>query len=93
MRKTFQLHVEGKNLDRVLDAVKHEIRKYIKRERRRDLPEGADMREQLSRQAAEFELQLQPIAPELAPGTWVLRGFGDASPDWGLGVNLTWYAD
>lgn len=42
MRKTFQLHVEGKNRDRVLDAVKHEIRKYIKRERRRDVPEGAD---------------------------------------------------
>lgn len=42
MRKTFPLHVEGKNRDRVLDAVKHEIRKYIKRERRRDLPEGAD---------------------------------------------------
>jgi len=39
-----------------------------------DLPEGADLREQLSRQAAEFELQLQPITPELAPGTWVLRG-------------------
>ena len=42
MRKIFPLHVEGKNSDRVLDAVKHEIRKYIKRERRRDLPEGAD---------------------------------------------------
>ena len=42
MRKTFPLTIEGKNRDRVLDAVKHEIRKYIKRERRRDLPEGAD---------------------------------------------------
>ncbi|MBI2771077.1 MAG: hypothetical protein HYX47_15750 [Burkholderiales bacterium] len=42
MKKTFQLNVEGKNRDRVLDAVKHEIRKYIKRERRRDLPEGVD---------------------------------------------------
>ena len=42
MRKTFQLHVEGKNRDRVLEAVKHEIRKYIKRERRRELPEGVD---------------------------------------------------
>ena len=41
MRKTFQLHAEGKNPDRILDAVKHEIRKYIKRERRRYLPEGA----------------------------------------------------
>jgi hypothetical protein len=42
MKKTFQLNVEGKNRDRVLDAVKHEIRKYVKRERRRDVPAGAD---------------------------------------------------
>ncbi|WP_213954256.1 DUF6172 family protein [Variovorax sp. dw_954] len=42
MRKTFQLRPEGKHPDRVLDAVKHEIRKYIKRERRRELPEGVD---------------------------------------------------
>ena len=42
MKKTFQLHVEGKHPDRVLDAIKHEIRKYLKRERRRDLPAGVD---------------------------------------------------
>ena len=42
MKKTYQLRIEGKNPDRVLEAVKHEIRKYIKRERRRDLPAGAD---------------------------------------------------
>jgi hypothetical protein len=42
MRKTFQLHIEGKNPDRVLDATKHEIRKYLKRERSRTLPEGVD---------------------------------------------------
>lgn len=42
MRKTFQLHVEGKNPDRVLESVKHDIRKYIKRERRRDIPADAD---------------------------------------------------
>lgn len=42
MKKTFQLAVEGKNRDRVLDAVKHEIRKYVKRERRRELPAGVD---------------------------------------------------
>ncbi|MET3177070.1 UNVERIFIED_ORG: putative N-acyltransferase [Variovorax guangxiensis] len=42
MRKTFQLQVEGKHPDRLLEAIKHEIRKYIKRERRRALPEGAD---------------------------------------------------
>lgn len=42
MKKTFQLNSEGKNRDRVLDAVKHEIRKYVKRQRRVPLPEGVD---------------------------------------------------
>ena len=42
MRKTFKLAVEGRNRDRVLEAVKHEVRKYLKRERRRALPEGVD---------------------------------------------------
>lgn len=42
MRKTFQLRPEGKHPDRVLDAVKHEIRKYLKRERARPLAEGVD---------------------------------------------------
>jgi hypothetical protein len=42
MRKTFQLQVEGKHPDRLVEAIKHEISKYIKRERRRDLPEGSD---------------------------------------------------
>ncbi len=42
MKKTFPLAIEGKNPDRLLEATKHEIRKYIKRERRRSLPEGVD---------------------------------------------------
>ena len=42
MRKTFPLAVEGKHPDRLLEATKHEIRKYVKRERRRDLPEDMD---------------------------------------------------
>jgi hypothetical protein len=42
MKKTFTLAVEGKNPERLLEATKHEIRKYIKRERRRVLPEGVD---------------------------------------------------
>lgn len=42
MKKTFQLQIEGKNRDRVLEATKHEIRQYIKRERRKPLPEGVD---------------------------------------------------
>lgn len=42
MKKTFQLHVEGKNRDRLLDAARHDIHKYTRRERRRALPEGMD---------------------------------------------------
>jgi hypothetical protein len=42
MKKTFPLHIEGKHPDRVLDRVKHEVRKYLKRERARALPEGVD---------------------------------------------------
>lgn len=42
MKKTFKLHVEGKNSDRVLEAIKHEVRKYVKRERRKALPKGVD---------------------------------------------------
>ena len=42
MKKTFQLNIEGKNRDRVLDAVKHDIRKYVKRQRRVPLPAGVD---------------------------------------------------
>jgi hypothetical protein len=42
MRKNFPLQIDGRHPDRVLDAVKHEVRKYLKRERRRDLPEGVD---------------------------------------------------
>ena len=42
MKKTSPLHAEGKHPDRVLEAVKHDIRKYFKRERGRALPPGVD---------------------------------------------------
>ena len=42
MKKTFKLNIEGKNPARLLEATKHEIRKYVKRERRVPLPEGVD---------------------------------------------------
>ena len=42
MKKTFQLKPEGKHPDRVLEAIKHEIRKYVKRQRRVPLPAGVD---------------------------------------------------
>ena len=42
MRKTSPLNVERKNRDRLLEASKHDIRKYVKRERSRPLPAGVD---------------------------------------------------
>ena len=42
MKKTFKLNIEGKHRDRLLEATKHEIRKYVKRQRRVPLPAGVD---------------------------------------------------
>ena len=42
MKKTFKLQVENKNPQRLLEAIKHEIRKYVKREKRKPLPENVD---------------------------------------------------
>ena len=43
MKKVFKLRDPKKHEDRVLEAVKHEIRKYAKREKKKDLPEKATM--------------------------------------------------
>jgi hypothetical protein len=42
VKKTFQLNIEGKHRDRVLEATKHEIRKYMQRQLRKALPAGVD---------------------------------------------------
>ena len=43
MKKSFKLTDEKKHTDRVLEAIKHEIRKYVKRERKKKLPDSATM--------------------------------------------------
>ena len=42
MKKTFPLVVPERQPKQVLDAIKHELRKYLKRERRKPVPEGVD---------------------------------------------------
>lgn len=42
MKKTFKIQVENKHPDRVVEAIKNEVRKYIKREKRKTLPEDKD---------------------------------------------------
>jgi hypothetical protein len=41
MKKTFPLHASGKADARVLDTIKHEVRKYVRRELKKPLPEDA----------------------------------------------------
>ena len=42
MKKTFELTHEKVKLERRVDAVKNEVKKYLKRERNKKLPAGAD---------------------------------------------------
>ena len=42
MKKTFKLTHNKLHPDRLVDAIKHEVKKYIKRERNRKLPDGTD---------------------------------------------------
>lgn len=42
MRKTFQLTHTKIKRPRLVEGAKHEVRKYLKRERKKALPEGAD---------------------------------------------------
>ncbi len=42
MKKTFKLTTQDKDSDQQLEKIKHEIRKYVKRERRKQLPPTAD---------------------------------------------------
>ncbi|MDD3592346.1 MAG: DUF6172 family protein [Sulfurovum sp.] len=43
MKKIFKLQDEKRHPDRIIEAIKHEIRKYIKRERGKKLPDEAKM--------------------------------------------------
>lgn len=45
MKKTFPLHIPGKEDVRVAEAIKVTVAKYVKRERRKTLPEGVDFRD------------------------------------------------
>lgn len=42
MKKTFSLTHEKIKTPRLVDSIKYEVKKYLKRERRKQLPEGAD---------------------------------------------------
>jgi len=43
MKKVFKLTDEKKHEDRVFEAIKNDIRKYVKREKKKDLPDKSTM--------------------------------------------------
>ncbi len=42
MKKTFDLNVPNKKRERQVESIKHEVRKYIKREKNKILPDDYD---------------------------------------------------
>ena len=42
MKKVYQIKVENKVPERQVDSIKHDVKKYISRERRKKLPEDMD---------------------------------------------------
>jgi len=42
VRRTFPLEIERLKPPRVIESIKNEVRKYLKRERKKTLPEGVD---------------------------------------------------
>ena len=59
MLKTFVIKEENKNSERLVENVKHQIRKYIKRERRKELPEDMNYWHfdcKFARESAELEV-------------------------------------
>ncbi len=42
MKKTYSLIHPKIKVPRLVDSIKHDVRKYLKRERRKELPEGVD---------------------------------------------------
>lgn len=58
MKKTFPLEIPDRKPALVLDAIKHELRKYLKRERRKPLPEGVDF--------WDFDCRVGPAAADAA---------------------------
>lgn len=42
MKKVFKLQASNKTPERQADSIKHEVKKYISRERRKKLPESID---------------------------------------------------
>ena len=76
MKKTFPLHLPDKEDSRVVEAIKLTLTKYVKRERRKKLPEGVDFWDFSCKVGAESATSAVFLLPDVskAVDTVVLAG-------------------
>lgn len=67
MKKSFPLQVPGHQAPRVIESIKSDVRKYIKRERRKPLAEGVDFCDFACRSGKDAESAVQVHHEELIP--------------------------
>jgi len=79
MKKTFPLHVPGNADARVIEAIKNDIRKYVKRERRKAVPEGVDFWDFDCKVGRDQETPEIKLLPEVAAAIDAGAGAGAAS--------------
>jgi len=66
MKKTFPFHVTGNDDQRVIEAIKNDVRKYVKRERRKTLPEGVDFWDFNCKVGRDEETPANKLLPEVS---------------------------
>lgn len=67
MKKIFPFTVPGHQPPRVIESIKNDVRKYIKRERRKTLPEGVDFWDFACKVGPAAETAEQKHVEELVP--------------------------
>ena len=79
MKKIFPLTAPGKAPARVVDAIKHDLRKYVKRERRKPAPEGADFWDFDCKVGREAATAVTKLLPELSAAIDAVASEGGAA--------------
>lgn len=83
MKKTFPLQASGREDARVRDKIRHEINKYVRRVRRKPLPEGFDL--------LEFQCRVGASAASAQPRA--LKEVGSAVDDVAAGGSTEVYVE
>jgi hypothetical protein len=78
MKKTFPLHLPGKDNPRVLQAIKLELIKYVKRERRKTLPPEMNIWDFHCKVGSECGTATQVLLPDVSKAVEAVAATGTA---------------